>query len=159
ALLQDIRAQEGPSALGRFRVGSYVIQAPPEPHLSGDTLTDFRAAFQAEGLRSPITGLWDLESQECYLPAATERWSLLYPHQDARLLNTRYLVLSPSTVKPLHWPQGSTVSWVQALGLVLVRTPHFVERVYLAHPTCVPDARAAVAHIHHLEFRPGVDAA
>ena len=157
ALLARAELEDGP-ALGRYRVAGYALNAPPRATGSTVPLADHRAAFQAEGLRSPIPGLWNVEAQEAYLPAATGRLAALRPFGDAGRLNTRYLVLNAANAGRLGVRGDEVAGGVPGTGLAFVRAREFLPRVYLASPRCAVSSDEAARTFHDTSFRPGEEA-
>jgi hypothetical protein len=142
AFATEIKAREGPPALGGFRVasGTADYHPPPIPGLSPE---DASAISSSTSFAPDTQALWNLESINVYLPAFSNRIHELLPHGPVwyrryiRLFSAKYLSVPADLYQRLGGAPDRIVAEQRQLGLLLVENPNVLPRAYLARPRCV----------------------
>ena len=142
AFVTEIKAREGPPALGGFRVASGTADYHPPP-IPGLSLSDASAISSSTSFAPDTPALWNLESINVYLPAFSDRIHDLLPHGPVwyrrymRLFSAKYLSVPVDLYQRLGGTPDRIVAEQRQLGLLLVENPNVLARAYLARPRCV----------------------
>ncbi len=152
-LLRALATLEPSPSLGAFRVTSFV-ESFGVPTFDGVSFVEARALTLSAGLASGSTGLWGLENASPYLPAVPkDLFDVGLGAELVGLYNVKYGVFSAEAWARIPGDSRLVVARATPLSPILVKTPFFFPRAFVAAPLCVESAAAATVALKTRAFR------